>query len=259
MANGGASNWINYDQWLQEAWGWPDEFASPGFGNATNVVVGANPPYTVADFLSFYPSFGGPPLVLTGTITQGVPTVTGLQTTAGIIPGQAVASSIPMGNGQSMAGLFPDGTTVVAINSNTELTLSQNALVNGAPGQIAIYNAPWVPLGVMLSFICMASACLSFNRWTSQWAFGIALFTAHEITLYLRTNGNMITSAAQLAASGLAAGIKISKGAGGLSIGIQPSTQNGGLESYGDLQETEFGVHLARLGRVMGAGPLWAY
>ena len=45
-------------------------------GVASNVVIGSNPAYAIADFLSFYPKFGsytaGPPAVYAGLIPQPV-------------------------------------------------------------------------------------------------------------------------------------------------------------------------------------------
>ena len=111
----------------------------------------------------------------------------------------------------------------------------------------------------MALFIMMASSCLVFNRWQAQWFFGMCLFVAHECTLYLRTNSTIPINGQQLAAAGLAGGIKTSKSAGGVSVGIQPSTQGGGLAAWGDLQETEAGVQLARLAQVIGSGPMWLY
>ena len=154
------SNWPSYDQFLSEAWGWPNEVTSPFFG-ASNVVVGTNPPYSVSDFLTVYPKFGGAPLVLTGVVTQGSDTVP-LDSTAGLLVGMAICPYIPIA-GQFLAGLFPFGTTILSIVANTSVTLSDVALNSGA--QIAVYSAPFVPLPVINIFINLASASLVQARW----------------------------------------------------------------------------------------------
>ena len=251
-------NWPNVTDWLNaNVFGWATEIAGPGFSIASNVVVGTNPPFTVSQFLSIYPNFGGAPLVLTGTITQGSAVVTGLQTTAGILPEQSLASAIPLGSNQFNPSPFPDGTTVQSVDSANQLTLSQAASTTG--GQIAVYNAAFVPLAAMTLFIMLASSQLVYNRWKAQWFQAMCLFVAHECTLYLRTNGYVPINAQQLAAAGLAGGIKVSKSAGGVSVGIQPATQGSDLANWGDLQETEYGVKLARLAKIIGGGPMWLY
>ena len=126
-------NWPNIDSFLNtNIFGWPSEICGPDFSIASNVVVGTNPPFTVQQFLSIYPNFGGTPLVLTGTITQGSAVVTGIETTGGVLPGQAVASAIPLGGNQFNPSPFPDGTTVLSIDSASQLTLSAAATVSGA-------------------------------------------------------------------------------------------------------------------------------
>jgi hypothetical protein len=87
----------------------------------------------------------------------------------------------------------------------------------------------------------------------------MALFINHMCTLYLRTNGTIPVCAEQLAVAGLAGGIKVSKSAGGLSVTIQPSTQGSSLADWGDLQETQAGVQLARMAQVIGGGPLFLW
>lgn len=263
-------NWPNINSFINETWGWPSEIAGPGLSIASNIVVGTNPAYTVADFLQIYPNFGGNPLTLTGVITQGSTVVTGLQTTGGLMPGQAVASFVPFGANQFNPSLFPDGTTILTVDSNTQITLSNPALANGAgagdAGQVAIFNQPWIPLPALVAYIYLASSCLVQARWSpgdaslkSQWALGMALLIAHYATLYLRATANPVSSAAQLAAAGLERGITVSKSAGGVSQGIQPVTGSRAFDDWGDLQETTFGVTFARMARVMGAGALFIF
>ena len=61
------------------------------------------------------------PTTFLGTLTIGSPSVTGITSTTGLVVGQTIA-----GTG------VPTGTTILAINSATAITLSANATVNGA-------------------------------------------------------------------------------------------------------------------------------
>ena len=229
------------------------ELAGPGLSIASNIVVGSNPPFTPADFLNFYPTFGGTPLIAALTVTQGSAVVTGAPP-PGILPGMVVCPFIPLNN-TFQPGFFPDGTVIQAVDSGS-ITMSFPASADG--GQVAIYNAPFVPLVVLYAYINLASASLVSARWKSSWQLGMLYFIAHFCTLWLRTQGQTPISAAQLATQGLARGITISKSAGGVSQGIQPSSSGSGLEGWAHWNETEYGVLFAGNARMIGAGPLWA-
>lgn len=56
-------------------YGWGGDFGGfnvrAAIAAASNIVVGANPPYSVGDFLAFYPQFGGTASLVAGTLTAG--------------------------------------------------------------------------------------------------------------------------------------------------------------------------------------------
>lgn len=58
-----------------------------------------------------------------GTITNGSPVVTGIASTAGMTPGMLLSSA---------SGFFPAGTTVLSVDSGSQITATQNA-TGGAP------------------------------------------------------------------------------------------------------------------------------
>lgn len=249
--------WPSYQTFIDQALSYGiEDPAVASFSLASNVVVGTNPAYSATDLFSFFPKFGGSPLLLTGVITAGMPAVTGLDTTAGILPGQAVSPVVPLG-GQLLAGSFPNNCSVVSVDSNTQITVSLPALTNGA--QIAIYTAPFVPMAVVNAYIALASASLVKNRWQDMWLIGMANYIAHFCTLYLRSDGDIYSTPGQAATSGLARGITVSKAAGGVSMGIQPSTAGSGLESWGAFTETTYGVQFATIARIVGMGPMLIY
>ena len=250
-------NWPNFNLFISETWGWPPEVSGPGFIGASNIVVGCNPPYSASDFLSMYPVFGGAPQILSGTITQGSAVVTGLSTTAGVLPGQPVPPVIPIAPGQYLAGAFPDGTTVLSVDSFSQLTMTQAATAN--ENVVAVYTDLFVPIGVLNAYIALASASLVYNRWFDAWSMAMGLYVAHFCILYLRAFGNPVGSAGQLVGQAIARGIQTSKSAGPVSVGIQPATSGSGLESWADFTSTEPGIQFARMAKIYGAGPMLVY
>lgn len=203
------------------------------------LVTGTNPPYTATDFLGFYPKFGGTPLAVTGTLTNGSPTVT-----------DVVGSGA--GTGQLITGTgIPGGTTIISVNGST-LTLSQNATADG-PQALTVYTAPFVPLVVLNAYINLASASLVQARWLDAWQIAMGLYVAHYVTLYLRSDGNVYSDAGKAAAAGLNVGITVSKGAGPVSQGLQLSS---GLENWGEWQTTAYGRQFATMAKVVGSGPV---
>lgn len=112
-----ATSTPNWDNFINSAWGWPDDVAIGFLSGANNLVVGTNPPFTLQDFLALYPKFGGVPVIQNALITQGSARVS-VPSTAGLA----------VGNPVSLAG-FPDGTTIQAINDATHLTLSNVATI----------------------------------------------------------------------------------------------------------------------------------
>lgn len=259
MGSSGNGIGPNYDLFLQESWG-------PGSGitgcpwlltGASNVVVGTNPPYSISDFFAVYPQFGGTPQLISGVITQGSATITGISSTAGILPGQPVCPVIPLLNGQLAAGSFPYGTTVLSVDDQNTVTLSLEATNNG--DSFAVYTSSFVPILVLNLYIALATSSVIQARWREIWPLGMANYIAHFATLFLRSSGDTFSSPGQVAAAGLARGIQVSKSAGGVSLGIQPSTSGGGLADWGQWTETSFGVQFATFARTIGCGPMWIY
>src|SRR5262249_23518611 len=59
--------------------------------------------------------------IQSGTLSSGSPTVTGMESTVGLVKGQAVS-----GTG------IPTGTTIASVDSSTQITLSNNATAGGS-------------------------------------------------------------------------------------------------------------------------------
>ena len=84
----------------------------------------------------------------------------------------------------------------------------------------------------------------------------MADFTNHFLTLWLQSEGNPNSTPGQAAASGLAQGIKVSKSAGAVSVGLQPIQ---GLEDWGAWNLTAAGVRFATAARIIGMGAILAW
>jgi hypothetical protein len=233
------------NQYLAEAWGWPIEGVA-GLSNGSNIVVGSNPPYNVADFLSIYPKFGGSPMVLPETFTAGSQVVT-LTNTDSLGAGQPVLSP---------NGVVPLGTLIQSVDSSTQITLTKAANRSGSQ-LITIYPAPALPYIVLNAYIALASASLVQARWKDAWALGMAAYVAHYATLWLRSDGDGFSTVRAAAQSGLAQGITIAASAGPVSESIQPIGGSGsGFESWGHWNQTEYGIQFMGWARLIGAGPM---
>jgi hypothetical protein len=210
-------------------------------GLASGVPTGTNPPYTVNDFLGIYPKFFGAPALISATLTSGSPIITVDSTATGLSVGQLVTCQ----------GLN-DGTVIKSVTM-PEITVSSNATASRAT-TIAVYEAQLVPLAVMQLYLNIAIVSIMQSRWREQWELGMALYIAHYLTLYCQTEGNQQSTANQIVANSLQAGITISQGADGVSQGLQVLTK---LENWAAWTLTQYGVQLATIARVVGAGPAY--
>lgn len=241
MSTGCTPNW---SEWLNTTWGWPDDNAVPIGQGASNVVVGSNPPYTLQDFFAIYPKFGGRPLIQAGAVlTQGNPQIT-VTSTASMAPGNPVA-----GTG------IPDGALIVSVDDATHFTMTVAPTADGTVA-VTVWNAPPIPFMVISLYIALATASLVQARWIEQWPLAMALYVAHFLTLYARSDGNPLSTVGQIAAQGLSLGIQTAKSVGDVSVSYQPVT---GLEEWGMWTLTLYGTQLAQLAKIIGSGGMLLY
>ena len=239
----------------------------PWAGNisiASNVVVGGNPLYQISDFLQFYPKFGiQPQAILQATINAGglgyqaADVITVVQSDAsggtltaetvdvsGAITALAAITNPGIGTGYQVATALP-----VTGGHGT------GALINVT--QISSYNsAIGLPQAVLQAYINLAGSALSANRWQSLWKVAMGLYVAHFVTLYLRSEGSVGTTAQQVAASGLEKGLIVSKAAGDVSEGIQMLDD---LEGWGAFRETSYGIQLATFAKSIAPLTMYVY
>ena len=223
--------------------GWQNFGCQSGayLGMASGIPQIGNPPYTVNDFLAIYPKFFGAATLVSGTLTSGSNEITVDSTAQGLSAGQLVTCQ----------GLN-SGTVINSVTMPT-ITVSSNATESGAV-TLSIYETPMVPLAVIQLYLNLAYVSLMQSRWRESWQLGMALYIAHYLTLWCQTEGNAQTTANQIVANSLQAGITVSQGADGVSQGLQVLSR---LENWAAWTLTQYGVQLATLARVVGAGPVY--
>lgn len=245
---------------LLEQW-WGGDFESTvglcAFSAANNIIIGTNPPYQISDFLAFYPKFG-----------TGVQGVTALSLGAGG-SGYLVNDVLTLVQPDASGCLIQVNTvsgggailTWTVQQPGTGYSVANLLAVTGGAGTGATFNVTvisplvtLVPAIVLQTYINLASASLSQARWADSWRFAMALFVAHYMTLYLRSEGNPGSTPGAIARSGLEAGIVVSSSAGDVSKTIEVPK---GLEDFGAWTETEYGVQLATQAKIIGMGPMY--
>ena len=234
----------DYNAYLLEIWGYPGDVSGWLASDATNIVVGGNPPYTFSDFLAMYPKFFGVPSAITATLDGSTATISALNTTQNLKPGQLVTG----------AGI-PTGTLIVSINPAAKTaTLSNPTTAAGTAVQLTVYAAPVMPLLAMQAYINLATASLMQVRWLDMWPMAMALYVAHFCTLYMRSESGPNQNASQIATSGLEKGITVSKSVGGVSVSAQIPQ---GLEGWASWAETTYGTQFVTFAKAIGSGSIW--
>jgi hypothetical protein len=238
----------DYEQALQNIWGWSDETVGmlPVLALASNILVGTNPPYSASDFYQWFSSFGGTPEMPLGTLDGTTGTVT------------AVSDFTNLAKGQAVAGMgIPSGTLITALDSTAGTIQLSNPTTYAGIVTLTVYVAPLVPLAVLNSFIYLATSSILQVRYCEMWPFAMALYIAHYLTLWLNSQGTGTASTpGQLASQGLAMGIAISKHVGDVSLASQPLRMP---EEFGAWQLTSYGQQLATIGMAVGSGAVWLW
>lgn len=238
----------NYTSWINEAWGWPDELAGDWYGiaaNASNIIVGDNPPYTINQFLAMYPKFFGIPLQFTGTTDETTGIILSSNTTAlevgDLVTGPGIAN----------------GSVITAIQPNVSVTVSVITTAIGSDIPLMCYTNMPIPLPVLMSYLYLATWSLQFARWEGMWLIAVAMYIAHFATLWIRSEAAVPnTTAAQIAQAGIALGIQISKSVQDVSVAYQALAD---LDEFGAYQLTWYGQQLATWAKALGSGMMLVY
>lgn len=233
----------NYSALLASIWGSSfDTGGLPVLIGGSNIIIGNNPPYSATDFLALYPNFGGTPLTPTATLDGTTNVLTDLSSVAGLAVGQLLTA-----NG------IPSGAMITAINGNN-VTISVNTTIAGTTVLLTVYSALLIPLPVLNAYIFLATSSLMQARYKSTWLLVMGLFIAHYLDLWLQSQSAQPGStAAQIAGSGLALGIKTAESADGVSASYAVLND---LEGWGTWQLTIYGQQFATIAKSIASGPM---
>ncbi len=106
---------------------------------------------------------------------------------------------------------------------------------------------------IVTQFIAMAGAVVKEVRWHEQWSFGMCLFVAHFVTLYLQASDvGDYPSAKQVVAAAQARGLQTSKRVGEVSVSYDFSHINQDLQGWVSWKSTQYGVQFASIARLLG-------
>lgn len=247
---------------LAEWWGgtWLDYAFLAEIGLAANVITGTNPPYQLDDFLCTYPQFGKDPQNVVAVAVNAGGSAYVVNDV--IVPTQTDAS------GATLKVTAVDGsgaiTGLVILASGKGYSVATALLTTGGTGMGATVNitavsqfaSAGVPQSVLQMYINLANASLQQARWQDSWLFAMGLFVAHYATLYLRSAGSVGGTPQQIASSGLALGLAVSKAAGDVSITNEYIT---GWEDWGAWSLTLFGQQLITMAKIVGMGGMYIY
>ena len=235
----------DFNQWLGTTWGFGDEgYANIAFFcGASNIAIGTNQPYAFTDFFALHSKFAGKPSDVEVTLVSG---------SAQVQP----SDTGDFENGDWVTGPgIPTGTLIQSVDSATQFTMTAAATSSGT-WNIKLYNEPLLPIFVINCYITLASASLMQVRWQEMWPIAMGLYISHFVTLWLQSDGasgGEYGTAQQAASAGLAQGITVSKSAGPVSKGMQPTP---GLEDWGQWNLTSYGQIFASYAKTVGMGPM---
>lgn len=118
---------------------------------------------------------------------------------------------------------------------------------------LALYPQFSAVPGMVLDFLFAQAALLNPALYLDRYEEAVYLYCAHKATLYLRTlpPDPEKAGAAQVASAGSAQGNVTSKSVGGVSVSMGESTAAAGLQAWGDLATTEYGLQLIALARAL--------
>lgn len=257
------------DALLAEWWGgsFQNYVWCAGVTNAANIVFGSNPPYTLSDFLATYPQFGtGVQAILTAQIRNGGTGYSVGDILTVVQPGGKLGTLVV--SGTTVPGVITDLTPPASPGVGTGYqvanglpTTSNSVDGTGATIDVLTISPFVVPTGlsvaIMQLYLNLATVTLSALRWDAWWVPAVGWFVAHFLTLYLQSQGAVGGTAQQIAASGLAKGLNVSKSAGDVSLGTEYLLQ--GWEDWGSFNLTIFGQQLITIADIVGMGPMYIY
>lgn len=115
-------------------------------------------------------------------------------------------------------------------------------------------GAPLAPEAILEQFIAQANTAIAPDKWLDGWRYACGLYTAHYLTLYLRTFSRGSDTPAQAAATGALVGVVKSATLGRDSVSYDTDALTRATQDWGDLNATTYGQMLASRARLVGMG-----
>ena len=109
-----------------------------------------------------------------------------------------------------------------------------------------------LPPPMLCKVIDMANTAVQPDKWLDEWRFAVGLYTAHYVTLFLRSYAPSNETPQQAAASGALVGVVKSATLGDSSVTYDTSAITAGTEDWGDLNSTTYGQMLANRAKLIG-------
>lgn len=117
---------------------------------------------------------------------------------------------------------------------------------------------PLAPESMVDMFLAMAGDAVQPDKWLDKWRYAAGLYTAHYVTLYLKTYAPSSETAQQAAQTGALMGVVKSASLGDASITYDTDSLTKATEDWGSLNATQYGQLLATEARLIGLGGSYA-
>lgn len=123
-------------------------------------------------------------------------TADGVFLTAGVdytLSGTTITLTAPLTDGTLYATWIPAGYSI---------TVNNAALASTSSVTLQVYEAPPIPVTVVLMYLRLACASLVHARWCEMWWIGIGLYISHYCTLYAKSDTSEVFESLQTAVHG---------------------------------------------------------
>lgn len=106
-------------------------------------------------------------------------------------------------------------------------------------------------------FIGIATNTVLEKRWHSRWKLGMALFIAHNCTLFMRASGGPDPTVDAVLSASQTKGLMTSEGAGELTYSQDVASVVEGLKGWADWTTTTYGIQFATLAKMLGKAGMY--
>lgn len=120
------------------------------------------------------------------------------------------------------------------------------------PQFFTVEGVSLLPPSMLCKVIDMANTAVQPDKWLDEWRFAVGLYTAHYVTLFLRSYAPSSETPQQAAASGALVGVVKSATLGDSSVTYDTSAITAGTEDWGDLNSTTYGQMFANRAKLIG-------